>query len=230
MIDSDGLLRYDKWMKRIVYASGNKQNFGSPDAGIVGMEFDTHRKYAGPDCKVDYLAWNGDSNSLAENIYRHAESNGGLGSTDVAAVAYSWGCYTAVILCEQLRRRGIDVCTLVLCDPVYRHFYSLGQWRAMVGSSKIRVPNNVANVWWVRQQNPRFSFKRWRNGGLFASPAGHDVVCENELTTVQGPFDLDCEHLYIDNDPMFRMYAEDAIERFMEGLDDAKGLQIPDEA
>jgi hypothetical protein len=72
----------------------------------------------------------------------------------------------------------------VLCDPVYRHWYVLGDWRAFVPWIAIQIPCNVRRVDWLRQKT------NW--------PRGHELVAECEgATDIADPILLECEHVHM---------------------------------
>jgi hypothetical protein len=115
---------------------------------------------------------------------------------------------SAVLLARELAGCGINVRALVLSDPVYRHGYRLGQWRAMVPWSRIKVPTNVAEVWWFRQKNPRFGFR----SGSWWHPSGHELLVETEETIVHGPWILEREHDSMDDAEEFHETASQVAE------------------
>jgi pimeloyl-ACP methyl ester carboxylesterase len=118
---------------------------------------------------------------------------------------YSFGGCSAVLLARELKRRDLSVTHMLLADPVFRWWNILGAWRSMMPFSRIVVPENVRQVTWFRQRNPRFAFTR--DGapcGLerFAQPAGHDVIAADPTKTLVGtPQILACEHVYVDDHP-----------------------------
>ncbi len=131
-----------------IVISGFLQNEGQL-VGMVQLWRDLYQVHAGPDTCVTLREWNSDWNALAELIWR---INRDQPPPRIAIYAYSWGGMSAVLLARQLQRRGIDVQWMVLSDPVYRHWYLLGNWRTLVPWSEIIVPTNVDDVAWFRQR------------------------------------------------------------------------------
>lgn len=130
---------------------------------------------------------------------------------------YSYGGYSVVKVARELDRRGIPVQCLILCDAVYRHWYAAGQWRSMVPWSKIVIPKNVREVFWFRQQHPRFALYRdqeFCGYDRFAQPAGHEVVAPGTETRLHKAVILDREHTFMDAAPE---YHTRALEVFSEG-------------
>ena len=153
-----------------IVISGFLQNEGLP-VGMVQLWRDLHQAHAGPDTCVTLREWNSDWNALAELIWRMR----GERPPRIAIYSYSWGGMSAVLLARQLQRRGIDVQWMVLSDPVYRHWYPLGNWRTLVPWSEIIVPTNVDWVDWFRQRT------NW--------PRAHRVVAaDSDETHVSAPW------------------------------------------
>lgn len=178
---------------------GFLQTEGKP-TGLSALWHQLHCGLSGPQTVVALKSWRNRWSDTAEWVYR---MRNGL-TPDIRIVGYSWGGWSAVLLARELQRRGLPVHSMVLCDPVYRHWYKLGQWRALWPWSTIEIPPNVGNVYWCRQQNPRF--QPGRPGGWF-QPAGHDVRAESFRTKVHKPLVLDCEHVYCDDHPEFHNLA-----------------------
>ena len=112
---------------------------------------------------------------------------------EVGIYAYSWGAGWGFIqLAKELRELGITVKHAVLCDPVYRHNYPLGNWRAFSNHpllswcmrTKIIVPDNVKEVF-VYRQNLNY-------------PKGFDVESKNPTTVIHPAVGLKCTHQTID--------------------------------
>ncbi|MGE4190735.1 MAG: hypothetical protein AB7G12_12665 [Thermoanaerobaculia bacterium] len=168
------------------------------DNGMVKIWRMMRARVASPWNAVELRSWCQRWSDLAELVWM-TRPHSGLPVINV--YAYSWGGWSARLFALELARRELRIRTMVLSDPVYRHSYILGQWRAFRPSSKIVIPPNVDEVFWYRQQNPRFQCGR---SGGFAQPAGHDVVAAHPDTTVHEPVLLTCEHMYADDNPSFR--------------------------
>lgn len=194
--------------------AGFLQNEGRP-TGISALWHKLHFSLSDPQTRVELKSWRNNWSDVAEWCWRMR--NGLL--PEVRIVGYSWGGFSAVMLARELNRRGIPVTQMVLCDPVYRHWYKVGQWRALCPWSKIEIPPNVAEVHWCRQTNP--PFKWGRSGGWF-QPAGHDLVAEvpNQTgiaipgqTLIHEPVILNCEHSYADDQNEFHEMAMEVMTR-----------------
>ncbi len=129
----------------IICFAGWMQHEGKP-IGMVRLWDDLCREHNGPDTRVLFYRWNHSVGDIAELMWRLGRE------ANVMLVGYSWGGMTAVNLAKQLGKRRVTINELVLCDAVYRHWYWLGQWRALVSGSVIRVPSNVKHVTWFRQR------------------------------------------------------------------------------
>lgn len=102
--------------------------------------------------RVWYLKWNENWKRWAE----HVELIGLLHNEEVlvAVHGYSWGGgWGAIQFARQLRRLGIAVRVMVLCDPVYRSRWLSFRWLSLLrrdvpllGSPVIRIPSNVGEV------------------------------------------------------------------------------------
>lgn len=171
-----------------------------------------HNELAGPDCCVEWHPWSADVDALAEKIFNFHNGRPPL----ICVYGYSWGGTTAMRFARCLRRRGLRIRCMVLTDAVYRHWYTLGQWRALVPCSYLLVPNNVDRVDWFYQRGPRFSLSRFRTeGGTFVEPAGHKVRAEDpEATFVFPGQELGFDHSHMDNAPQFHNCAINHARRY----------------
>lgn len=65
----------------------------------------------------------------------------------VVVFAYSWGVGNGLVkFAKYLDRFGVDIAHVVLSDPVYRHWFSPGNWRAIWGDRRIAIPKNVLRI------------------------------------------------------------------------------------
>lgn len=184
--------------------SGFLQSEGDP-TGIVDLWLRMQGAYSTSTTRVELRSWCTNWSDMAELIWRTRPKDG---APIVCIYGYSWGGFSATLLASELKRRGIGVRVMVLCDAVYRHWYWLGQWRAFMPWSRIEVPSNVRHVFWFRQNNPRI---KWgRSGGTF-QPAGHEVVAADIRTThIHKPEEISSEHAYADDWAAFHNRCFDA--------------------
>lgn len=111
----------------------------------------------------------------------------------VGIYAYSWGAgWGAMRLSRHLNDLGLGVEHMVLCDPVYRHHYPWGNWRAYANHPAlswickpvISVPPNVKEVHSFHQTTDY--------------PRGHKLVAESEQTIIHPSVHLNCKHMAMD--------------------------------
>ena len=193
---SDSLdLSVESWN---ICIGGFLQHEGKP-TGMVRLWRLLGLKRSGPNSQVLLRSWSDNFADLAELIFRMR--NGA--DPDICIHGYSWGGFSATVLARELQRRNLRVRCLVLCDPVYRHWYKLGQWRALMPWSEIEIPANVDEVYWFRQ-----------NRNL---PRGHELVPEpvrlNGIrqpvgrTVIHPPVWLECDHAYCDDSSEFHLMS-----------------------
>jgi len=173
-----------------IVISGFMQSAGKPN-GMVALWQKLHAEHAAPGTSVILRSWNDNFWDLAELIWRLRGPHNG---TNVKVYGYSWGGMSAVILARLLGDRGIKIKEMVLSDPVYRHRYWLGQWRAFAPWSKIYIPPNVLNVTWLRQ--------------VKNLPRSHCLVADNPSEThISMPRTLSRTHQYMDDAGVFHAAA-----------------------
>lgn len=138
--------------------------------------------------------WDTDTEALAGFCSRQ-------GFKRVIIVGYSWGGgYAAQKFAGYLQDLGIKVPLMLLCDPVYRPLWlprCLGPMSplSVIGSPKIKVPENVRCVSWVRQTSTK--------------PRGHDLAGTAELTHIEDPITLDHHsHTTIDHSIEWKAVVE----------------------
>ena len=172
-----------------IVISGFMQTEGKP-TGMVKL-WRIMRLFTHPSVGVEIRSWCSNWSDMAELIWRCQPDSGAV---DVRIYAYSWGGFSAMLLAKELGERGIDVSAMVLSDPVYRHWYRLGWWRAFVPWRRIVVPPNVRRVWWFRQ---RENF-----------PRAHGLVAKSkERTLIYEPVLLERFHEYMDDAAAFHEQA-----------------------
>lgn len=177
----------DRPFRRVhVVVSGFLQRYGDRN-GMARLWRALH-ECASEDTAILHCTWNDDFRDTAEFVWRYRATQGE--PTRIALYGYSWGVAGCIRLARELQKRGMGVDYLVSSDGVYRHWYPLGSWRAMVSWSRLVVPANVANVFWFRQRSNL--------------PAGHDIVAEDRTKTqVLNPVTLTRTHQYMDDAPEF---------------------------
>lgn len=144
------------------------------------------------------LKWNTDFENISEFIHNHWFP--GTDRPEILVYAYSWGCgHGATSLAKGLKRRGLLIDSMVLCDPVY---YKWGQWwRALICSPSITIPQNVVEV---------HSFFQRLN-----KPQGTSLYAENEeRTTIHVAKQLYRSHAYMDEAPEFHSKCLEIAEKF----------------
>lgn len=165
---------------------GFRQKTGRP-SGSFNLWRKVHAQFGANRFRSEFRAWNDDVDEVA-NLVFHASRSDLAPNVNVAG--YSWGGAAALRFCRRLADRGIEVDRVVLSDPVYRHCYFAGNWRAFVPGSRIRVPENVRRVDWFRQ---RVDF-----------PGGHDLVCDDPgYTLIAEPIELCRRHVWMDDAPEY---------------------------
>lgn len=100
---------------------------------------------------VQVRLWDNDWRNEAKFV---AMSSKGCPTRDlkVIIVGYSWGAgWGAIQFAKRLAKHSIGVRKMCLIDPVYRHWYPWGNWRAYFPDIPITIPSNVDSVTWWRQ-------------------------------------------------------------------------------
>lgn len=155
-------------------------------------------KYSSPSTVVSMCSWRDDWDAFAEFIFRTAPDDLDV---DVRVYSYSWGCgYGFIRLANELRERGIRIKYAVLCDPVkYYKFLKtrllLSKW-GVLDDPKIRVPDTVDEVWYIRQR------LNW--------PYGHELIADDpDRTVIHDEGFVEKTHQYMDDSPEFRALVKD---------------------
>jgi len=147
-----------------------------------------------PEHRVELLTFDSDCDNMAETIFRYSYLNGVVPTINI--YGYSWGGMATARLCQLFRERGLPVNSVVLADPVYRHWYWLGQWRAFIPWIPIKIVNVKNPVWWSRQ------FENY--------PRAHNVIAGDGSTKVLEPVVLTATHANMDDQGAFLRQCEDA--------------------
>jgi pimeloyl-ACP methyl ester carboxylesterase len=102
--------------------------------------------YSSLSVRIRLDVWKSDWYAIARQIYMLRERYP-QEPFRVVAFAYSWGVGNGLVrLAKNLDRFGVDIDHAVVSDPVYRHWFSPGNWRAMWGDRRIVIPANVQRM------------------------------------------------------------------------------------
>jgi hypothetical protein len=117
----------------------------------------------------------------------------------IGVYAYSWGAgYGATKFAKELRRLGMQIQTMVLCDPVYRSPLVGFRWRSLLSRGSVfaptvYIPENVGEV---------FSFHQ-----TYDRPQGHNIVAKSNRTQLHQPQELIRAHTTMDDAQEFHAKA-----------------------
>ena len=171
--------------KRIVCISGFQQDISTP-TGIESLWMKLRDLHQSKECAVCLHPWNYKWAGFADHILRTGPED--PREMDIRIAAYSWGAASSLKLAKALGDRGISIRTAVFSDPVYRSMWAIWRslWSPLLGRPILRIPKNVRNVWYVRQQ--RFP------------PFGHECVPEDYgATQVKDYGMVDRAHSWMDD-------------------------------
>jgi len=151
--------------------------------------------------RAELRPWDSNWDAEAELIMRLSSPNPKTPPT-ILIFAYSWGAgWGAMRLARALDERGVAVNCMVLSDPVYRHWYWAGNWRAFVPWIPITVPGNVMQVRSFRQA------KNW--------PRAHAIKAALPgFTEVWPPVTINATHQNMDEAGAFLTECEIVSEQF----------------
>ena len=103
-----------------------------------------------PHARVERRDWDCNVNNLAEWVFKQCPQGQ---APRIVVAGFSFGGYAASRFCYALRERGIEVEFLILSDPVYRHWFFAGNWRAYFPDTfPITIPDTVKQVSVFRQR------------------------------------------------------------------------------
>lgn len=151
----------------VVCITGYMQGEGRR-TGLQTLQYAISEKCHGPHTRILLKAWRDDMDALAERIwiYQHPER-----TPRITIAGYSYGGYTATLLCSELAERGLFVENLFLVDPVWRPKASWASPLSLLRDWTIFVPSNVRKVWyWHQIANSRLM------------PQGHKIKLESDST------------------------------------------------
>lgn len=144
--------------------------------------------------RVELRRWCDNTEELAEWISRSIPEDS---ETRIVVMGYSWGGMAAKHFADELRKRGHTIDEMILSDPVYRHWYWCGNWRAFLSGLPIRISDNVKRV---RHFAQRENY-----------PRGHPVVANNPgKTIVEDVSWLSMNHVHMDDAWGFRQACLEA--------------------
>lgn len=158
------------------------------------------------DIRVLLFPWHANWRMIASRFWFIGEQNKKRVAVNI--YGYSWGAgWGAVNLARELGWQGIDVHNMTLCDPVYRHRYWLGNWRAFSNHPigriltlgrdvPIRIPPNVHRVRWTRQ--------------MVNYPRGHNLVADDVRTRIDNPTIVPVVHCRMDEHPEYHRLSLEA--------------------
>lgn len=157
----------------------------------------------GNDTRIELRTWWADWDAEAEMVLRTADINH---DPLILVFAYSWGAgWGAMEFAKRLEDRQLLIKHMVLSDPVYRHWYSAGNWRSFFPYIPIYIPVNVENVDWFRQ------VRDW--------PRAHPLLpLDKKATKVSLPITLPGNHASMDEAPKFLHKCEEVAVSYIEEL------------
>lgn len=146
-------------------------------------------------CIIEPQRWRARFDHLASFIVRHSNGH----TPEIHVPCYSWGCgHGFISFAKELRKRGVEITTAILCDPVYHHW--LRPWRALIFSPQIVIPDNVRTVFSFRQ------FVDW--------PRGTELkAADPEKTTIVPPLELIAGHVHMDDQPQFHAKVLEVVQQ-----------------
>jgi len=161
---------------------------------ITGLEIlqdELHQQCENNDSRVLLRAWNDDPSTIAERIWsRRPEEE----QPYIVLIGYSYGGYSSVLIARELKKRGIDVSVLILCDAVWRPYWWLPSLLSYLQCWKIKIPENVKRV---------YAFFQRTN-----YPRGHQLECNTDKTVVSTKLIPGVIHRYMDEDKSFHTIAK----------------------
>ncbi|MGE0605526.1 MAG: hypothetical protein AB7O62_00265 [Pirellulales bacterium] len=189
-----GLQPIDDWH---ICISGFRQPPGYP-SGIQTVWSRLRRAHNNGRVAVEYWEWCAAWDQVAELIWNFRRPGH---VPRVFIYAYSWGGgWGFTRLARALQKRGIEVPTAVLCDPVYCSPLWVGWFAAFLSWKTIRVPANVKRVLHFFQR------QNW--------PRGHrPVAVDPSATLVEPGRELRLEHHYMDDAEEFQSLCVDVAKK-----------------
>ncbi len=140
-----------------------------------------------PFTRVFWYPWNADAADIAEMIFRFRPMTK---IHDVILIGYSWGGTLVIRIARELRKRGIKVKLMILCDAIYR--VRVLKFLAFVSCVRLGIPKNVEEVQSFRQEN---SYLRGHKLTFHGATQFNEFLAPNT------------EHKYMDDLIEFRKYV-----------------------
>lgn len=161
--------------------------------GIEPLADAIHHAIAGPSTRVEFAKWGDSVKESAAYIARRIDPAG-----RVVLIGYSFGGDAVIDLAWELKKRGVGVADLVLCDAVYRTGI-LPTWLtanvySLLPFGKLKIPPNVGRVHRFYQR--------------INIPQGHELkIVDPDRTKVVLDVDLKLRHEQMDESPEFQSEA-----------------------
>ena len=115
-------------------------------------EFDA---YSALSVRFPFYPWNSDWRDVARRTYLLRERYRADRLT-MLVFAFSWGVGNGLVkYAKRLQRYGIEIDCAVICDGVYRHWFTPGNWRIVIGDTRIHLPSNVKSYYGFYQETER---------------------------------------------------------------------------
>lgn len=153
------------------------------------------RKRRNETTEVRLCEWSEDFKALTHCVVRLGNVHN---PPHVCVFGYSWGGASAINFANHLSGAGIHVPSMVLCDPVHRHWHPLGLWRSLSPCIPLPIPGNVKRLWLLRQK------EKW--------PYGHGVKpVDPNYTTIMDEKWVRSEHEWMDDSKEYLDFCERAL-------------------
>lgn len=185
---------------------GEGSSNGSLECAEVLLQAANDAGYSAQQCRVNFYPWWADGNDIAMRLhlqrlrYQLQRSQFGIvicgysrgvgyGITRLTGWAPFWRRWLGK---SGLQRFGLTVDSLVSCDGIYHHWFSVlgAQWRSVIGQYQIQLPSmGPTRVYEFRQ--------------VTSVPRGMDLVLTEPAYFAEPPQILEYEHTEMDNAPEY---------------------------
>ena len=189
--------------KFVYVATGFLQNSGTRTR-LIQLWSDLYTEYGGNGHLIKLLPWSADWKAEAELYNRTSTPD-----AKIVMLAYSWGAGKGFVeFGNALHKRGRKLDVACLIDPVYRHKYWLGNWRAFVPGIPILIPESVGVVHhWYQQQS-------W--------PRGHKLIASSQDTKIDSRDVVKADHGHMDDHPLVIAETSTIIRDFLDSSHPSK--------